>query len=364
MAMKFEGQGPPMLDNASQAILAQTQFHFACYTGDGHMLDTLIGRTLLQNNNDGTAMEACVGALLSEEDSVNGWTPAHWAAFYGQLSCLMKLHVRPHLGFDTPSLRSNVSPLHLAAKSGAVLCLKWLLQLGASKNRQDFMGETPLHKAAKSGNSDCAAMLVGHGASLSVKNYRGLTAADVAEQSTHSALAQYLRRASEQAEYGGVTECDDSALPISDLSGALSPKTCEKPQFCNSNLPSVTPGGDAPQSLIFMNGERIYASNCEVEGFSMDTDDHDMEQEVSHSEFGYSDCKSDLGFLGKKRSFEECEEFEHLYKRKCTGLSSDSQVNSPRDAVAQSSVMEHCASLVAEQGYDSTFMTTMSSVFH
>ena len=86
MAMKFEGQDPPVLDNASQAMLAQTQLHYACYIGDGHMLDNLIGRALLHNNNDGDAMEACVGVMVSEEDAVNGWTPAHWAAFYGQVS--------------------------------------------------------------------------------------------------------------------------------------------------------------------------------------------------------------------------------------------------------------------------------------
>ena len=84
--MKFEGQCPPVMDNASQAMLAQTPLHYACYIGDGHMIDTLIGRALLHNNNDGDAMEACVGVMVSEEDAVNGWTPAHWAACYGQVS--------------------------------------------------------------------------------------------------------------------------------------------------------------------------------------------------------------------------------------------------------------------------------------
>ncbi|RUS74231.1 hypothetical protein EGW08_017999 [Elysia chlorotica] len=309
MAMKFEGQGPPLLDNASQAMLAQTQLHYACYIGDGHMLDTLIGRALLHNNNDGDAMEACVAVMVSEEDAINGWTPAHWAAFYGQLTCLVKLNIKPHLGFDTPSHRSNVSPLHLAAKSGAILCLKWLLQCGASKNRQDFMGETALHKAAKSGNSDCAAMLVGHGASLSTKNHRGLTAADVAEQSNHSALAQYLRRAMEQSEYGSITQSDSPSLPISDL----------------RNDPAYGGSGDTSHSII-MNGEEIYTSNCAKarNGIHADTEMEMEEESISEDQALSNNLENNqrLKFIGLKRSIDESGDFEHFHKRRCTVPSS------------------------------------------
>lgn len=84
--MSFEKQPPPQLDALSQRLLAQTPLHFACYTGNGHLLDTLIGNTLLYNNHCGQAAGACVAALISEEDTVNGWTPAHWAAFYGHVS--------------------------------------------------------------------------------------------------------------------------------------------------------------------------------------------------------------------------------------------------------------------------------------
>lgn len=84
--MNFEKQSPLLLDEVSQQILMQTPLHYACYIGDGHLLDTLIGRALLYNNNNGDASFACVGAMISEEDSLNGWTPAHWAAYYGQVS--------------------------------------------------------------------------------------------------------------------------------------------------------------------------------------------------------------------------------------------------------------------------------------
>lgn len=352
--MRFEGQSPPALDNASQAMLAQTQLHYACYIGDGHMLSNLIGRALLHNNNNGDAMEACVGILVSEEDAVNGWTPAHWAAFYGQLNCLMKLHVKPHLGFDTPSHRSNIAPLHLAAKSGAILCLKWLLQCGASKNRQDFMGETALHKAAKAGNSDCAAMLVGHGASLSIKNHRGLTAADAAEQSNQPALAQYLRRALEQAEFGSITPCDNPCLPISDLSGDQGFVGCR----------------EVNGHSIVMNGEEIYHSSSQKNVFQAETDNEmEMDEEMvcGNQAFpGHEPSPGHLKVIGVKRSFDEYEEFEQFQKRRCTGVSGQfiKLFPVPENPLAQSSIVDHCASLVAEQGYDSTLMHTMSNAFH
>ncbi|CAL1540704.1 unnamed protein product [Lymnaea stagnalis] len=402
--MNFEKQLPLQLDAVSEQILQQTPLHYACYIGDGHLLDTLIGKVLLYNNN-GDASSACVGALVSEEDALNGWTPAHWAAFYGQLSCLMKLHVKPYLGFDTPTHRSNTSPLHLAAQSGAVLCLKWLLQCGASRNKQDFMGETPLHKAAKAGNTDCVAMLVSHGASLDMKNHRGLIPAELAEQYNHFALAQYLKGALEYAERGsqGKTHCDP--LPITDWNNRnTNPNSSVQPSpYSYTTQPKFSEGHNPTHSHnIFMNGEGIYTNFTKD---SVEMEESESEMAETSPDFGSSDnIALDKMFGGMKRSFDYDSDdgSSHINKRRCYvpasqkchkeryGDAYNNNIISSYNAVLamkveplteknntvtsaykpgspvapQSSLMEHQASVDAQQGYDSAFMTTVTSAFH
>ncbi|CAG5135570.1 unnamed protein product [Candidula unifasciata] len=399
--MNFENQPPPLLDACSRRLLAQTPLHFACYTGDGHMLDTLIGNALLYNNNCGQAADACVSALVSEEDIINGWTPAHWAAFYGHLNCLVKLNVSSGLGFDTPSHRSNTSPLHLSAQSGSVLCLKWLLQRGSSKNRQDFMGETALHKAAKAGNFNCAVLLVDNGVSLDLKNHRGLTPADLAEQSNHTALAEQLRQVAVREDINNMTEYESNA----DSSDMLPGRCFLKQQgFTQAGLSGLTDLSDyipmqlglskeddsLKHSYIVMNGVEIHNS--------FPTDSCDMDQGDAET---MTDCKGNnfvynSSWNKKKRSFDaEDDDDFHSCKRKCyVPAAEKSHENRYGDAcnnniissyagvlamnvepplhktttaspvLQQSSLMEHEASVVAQQGYDSTFMNTLSHAFH
>ncbi|XP_012936490.1 protein VAPYRIN isoform X2 [Aplysia californica] len=355
MDMNFEKKPPGLLDVISQKLLSQTPLHFACYNGDEQLLETLIGRAFLYNNNDGEAAEACVSSWVSEEDGINGWTPAHWAAFYGQLKCLMKLHVKPNLGFDTATHRSNTSPLHLAAQTGAVLCLKWLLQCGASKNRQDFMGETALHKASKAGNADSAAMLIAHGCSLNLKNHRGMTPVELAEESGYHALAQYLRRAYEQSEYGGTTITrEPHSLPLSELNP---PTVCTNQtgvQFAPSDSDRLHP-------YISMNGEVINNSGSRAAPQdSMDLGDSEMQDSDRPSipEFFLHGDNKASGFGGTKRSFDSEDDDLNSNKRRCFGEAPGSPV------LPQSSVMDHQASLVAQQGYDSSFMNSIGSAFH
>ncbi|KAI8761517.1 ankyrin repeat domain-containing protein 10 [Biomphalaria glabrata] len=383
--MNFETQPPLPLDSISQQILAQTPLHYACYLGDGHLLDTLIGRALLYNNNSGEATAACVGALISEEDSLNGWTPAHWAAFYGQLSCLMKLNVKPNIGFDTPSHRSNTSPLHLAAQSGAVLCLKWLLQCGASRNKQDFMGETPLHKAAKAGNTDCVAILVNHGASLDLKNHRGFTPGELAQQSNHLALAQYLKKTMEHAEH--------ERSPGPNWNAHTQDPTQQGSAAYNMSFPSREHESRL-YSHILMNGERI-SNDFTASSVDMEEGEVDMAEVCSPA-----DNSTDRMFSGVKRCVDDLDDFDtHVNKRRCfvpssqkspeerygdaynnniissyqsvlavraepvkdTVYNAGSQLRTPGSPVTpQSSMMEHQASVAAQKGYE-RFVT---SAFH
>ncbi|XP_061571998.1 ankyrin repeat domain-containing protein 10a isoform X1 [Cololabis saira] len=116
---------------------------------------------------------------LTEEDSVYGWTPLHWAAHYGQLECVAHL-VQRGCEVNLPTSRCSQTPTHTAAFGGRPRCVTWLSQAGADVNRQDCVGETPIHKAARSGSLECIQVLLIAGAKPHLRNVGGQTAADLA----------------------------------------------------------------------------------------------------------------------------------------------------------------------------------------
>ncbi|XP_067663518.1 ankyrin repeat domain-containing protein 10-like isoform X7 [Haliotis asinina] len=130
---------------------------------------------------------------LYEEDGFYGWTPVHWAAHFGKLTCLMQL-LQHGASCDAATLRFNQTPAHIAALDDNIYCLKWLLHCGASVNRQDYCGETPLHKAARAGSMECVSLLVAQGAAIGLRNNSGHTAAQVASLGGYSECAISLEK--------------------------------------------------------------------------------------------------------------------------------------------------------------------------
>lgn len=143
----------------------------------------------------------CLVSLLSagdvdfyEEDHFYGWTPVHWASYFGKLASLMRL-LEYGASCDAATERLNQTPAHIAAYGGQSHCLKWLLHCGATLSRQDYMGETPCHKAARTGSMECISLLVSQGAKLHMRNQSGNTPSQVAASSGFSECANYLERA-------------------------------------------------------------------------------------------------------------------------------------------------------------------------
>ncbi|XP_069130011.1 ankyrin repeat domain-containing protein 10-like isoform X2 [Argopecten irradians] len=169
--------------SSSTDELLKTQFplHHACRDGD---LETL--SNLLSSGNYN----------LFEEDSLYGWSPVHWAAHFGKLTCLMRL-LEHGARFDSTTSRFNQTPAHIAAFRGKGHCLKWLLHCGAMINRQDYLGETPVHKAARTGSMECVSLLVSQGCKLSIRNHNNQTPSQVAVECGYQECANYLERASQ-----------------------------------------------------------------------------------------------------------------------------------------------------------------------
>ena len=108
------------------------------------------------------------------------WTPLHLAARAGNRDAVLELL---GAGADPNALTGDHrSPLSIAAHPGGLESVLLLLNRGAQTN---FPGQlqSPLHNAAKSGALDVARALVGGGASLSAKNGQGHTPWDVAMSS-------------------------------------------------------------------------------------------------------------------------------------------------------------------------------------
>ena len=75
---------------------------------------------------------------------------------------------------------ANMTPLHWAARAGALTCAEWLLDHGADLNAQDTKGRTPLQRATYEGQVDSAEALIVLGASTRIQGKSGKNPLEVA----------------------------------------------------------------------------------------------------------------------------------------------------------------------------------------
>ena len=132
---------------------------------------------------------------LASAWSPDGFTPLHFAGFFGQENSARTLLEN---GADPNAVAKNamkVAPLHSAAAGHNVNIVRLLREHGAAPNARQQRGWTPIHEAAQSGDSDMVELLLKHGADPAAKNDAGVTALDLATQKGHSDLAERLSAA-------------------------------------------------------------------------------------------------------------------------------------------------------------------------
>ena len=82
---------------------------------------------------------------LSKCEDRYGSTPVHYAARTGKVDCLRWLVQSAGLSGNKPA-KNGATPAHDAAAKGQLDCLQWLVQYGGcSLNSRDVSGATPLH---------------------------------------------------------------------------------------------------------------------------------------------------------------------------------------------------------------------------
>ncbi|KAL5011962.1 hypothetical protein ScPMuIL_010513 [Solemya velum] len=348
--------------NGANEDLFRNQFplHRVCRDGD---LETL--SLLLENSAE---------LNFYEEDGLYGWTPTHWAAYFGKLACLRKIITLLPMSrgdkCDIATYRFRQTPLHLAAFSGHPACIQWLVQSGAHINFQDYMGETPIHKAARAGSMECINLLISQGANLRTKNYHGWTPAELANESDHKECGNVLTQALEtqvQKDPIRVSSSPDlSTFPIS-IPAPDHPINHTSEGINGGFIPSLDqPSNDSDSDNVC--SSKGNQSHCDME-----TCDSDEFVEDNATRFGLPGIVT----VGRKRCLDdfidECsiKKIRHgepvirdMYSGlpvKIHGIANGGTNGSLANNHITTSAVEHCSSLSMEQGYENLYINTISN---
>jgi ankyrin repeat protein len=158
-----------------QSAVGWTPLLIACNRGHMEFVTTLLsnharvdvfdteGRSALHLAAERGFLQVCDALLTNKafinSKSRNGRTALHLAAMNGY-SHLVKFLIRDHNAvIDILTLRKQ-TPLHLSAGNGQLDVCKLLLELGASIDATDDLGQKPIHVAAQNNFSEVAKLFL------------------------------------------------------------------------------------------------------------------------------------------------------------------------------------------------------------
>ena len=156
----------------------------ALYNGNADLAERLLNANPALDVFDAAAtgrtrgMEELIDAEpeLARNWSADGFTPLHYAAFFGQEDAARILLER---GAEVEVVARNesirVTPLHSAAAGSHSAIVKLLLEAGADPNAAQDGGFTPLHSAAQNDDRESAEALLAAGADPSLASDDGKT---------------------------------------------------------------------------------------------------------------------------------------------------------------------------------------------
>ena len=162
--------------NVNKASSRRTPLHYAVQFGHKAMVELLLQHGADVNAKDGT-----------------GGTALHGAAQAGFLSIAeVLLKYKADLNARNSKMNGEVSPLHLAARSGHAALVGFLLASGDDANRRDAAGQTPLHLVAALGRDGVVEKLLKSGADVNATDTAGETPLMEAAQAGHSVSVKAL----------------------------------------------------------------------------------------------------------------------------------------------------------------------------
>jgi ankyrin repeat protein len=151
--------------------------------------------------------DAALQAISSGEDvnapSVDGTTPLHWAAYYGNLELaqrLLRAEAEPNTRNDYGS-----SPMSEAATVANTELLELLLDAGADVDSPNLEGQTALMAVARTGNVEAAELLLDNGADVNAaEGWGGQTALMWAAARNHADMIDILVEHGAEVDKRGV----------------------------------------------------------------------------------------------------------------------------------------------------------------
>ncbi|KAJ3217857.1 Ankyrin repeat domain-containing protein 16 [Dinochytrium kinnereticum] len=133
----------------------------------------------------------------------HGWTALHYAAACTKETAPQNIHLLASEGakINATAFKYNLTPLHIAAKSGISSTLTTLLHLGADPTIVTTDLRSPMHFAAQGGHVECVKILLAHDASLANVGVKGKLAEDTSSDILRlSPLHMAIRGPQKEAE--------------------------------------------------------------------------------------------------------------------------------------------------------------------
>jgi ankyrin repeat protein len=131
---------------------------------------------------------------LADAWCANGFTPLHFACFYGHQPVVRSLLACGAQPSARARNESGATPLHHAVSTGQRDIAELLLQRGAEVDLCDHRGYTPLHLAAANVYLEIVETLLQFGAAPLRQNAGRQTPGDLAQESGHLRIAECLNR--------------------------------------------------------------------------------------------------------------------------------------------------------------------------
>lgn len=127
------------------------------------------------------------------EDSGDGITPLHTAAFNGDLETVKKLIKEKSFDVNATD-HYRWTPLHDAVLNGHIEIVKLLLAAGAQLNGQDVEESyIPLHEAVHMNHKEIVQVLLAAGADTLIRDADNNTALDIAQKCGFQDIADILK---------------------------------------------------------------------------------------------------------------------------------------------------------------------------
>ncbi|SLM48078.1 protein of unknown function [Nitrospira japonica] len=166
-----------------------------------------------------------------------GWRPIHYAAASGSLDCLKRLLTKDVYlgGTDTPH---ETAPIHTAASSNHVHCVHSLVEKDKTLLVcRNAMGQTPLHIAASNGALEAIQVLNELGADANESTKDGWKAVHYAARENHPAVIRILREIG--ADLDASLPNQATALHIAAHNGHMDVVKCLFESHVNVDAPAL-----------------------------------------------------------------------------------------------------------------------------